>query len=88
MLFRSDLTCDLTEGELISIDYNKYKSRKARSADKGLLCIYPIIGEDREGKKYGNAYPLFAYAVDFPESQNDGRIEYIVDDIMEKEFDD
>jgi len=83
----SDLTCDLSKEEMESIDYNVYKTRKARSPKKGLLCIYPIIGIDNSGKNTGD-YPLFAYAIDFPESDKAEKLEYVIDEIMQKEFED
>ena len=45
----SDLICDLNLDELNSINFNIYRSRKARSPKKGLLLIYPIIATDVKG---------------------------------------
>ena len=83
----SDLICDLSNEELEKEDYNKYKSRKMRSPEKGLLCIYPIVGIDVSGKNTGN-FPLFAYGIDFPESKKAEKLEYVIDEIMQKEFED
>jgi hypothetical protein len=81
----SDLLCDLSKEELESEDYNTYKSRKMRTPKKGLLCIYPIIGIDNSKKNTGD-YPLFAYAIDFPESDKAEKLVYVIDEIMQKEF--
>jgi hypothetical protein len=81
----SDLTSDLNEKELEYIGYSAYKSRKARSPKKGLLCIYPIIGRDVHKKSTGE-FPIFAYAIDFPESTNAEKLEYVIDQILQKEI--
>ena len=83
----TDLTCDLSYEELQKENYSEYKSRKMRSPQKGLLCIYPIIGIDVLGKNTGNL-PLFAYGIDFPESEKAEKLEYVIDEIMQKEFED
>ena len=72
--------------ELNSINFNIYRSRKARSP-KGLLLIYPIIATDVKGTSSGN-FPLFAYAIDFPDSLRAEKLEYIIDEIMQKEIED
>ena len=63
-------------------------ARHIRPEKRGLLLIYLIQGEDKDGNKYGNKdEEVVGFAISFPTSENAIPIEYVVNTVWMDEDD-
>jgi hypothetical protein len=84
---------DLTQSEQDELKRRGKESpkniRACRYAKRGLLLLYPVHGnlEKREEIVYGNdEFPIFGYAISFPDSGKQREVEYIVDNLYPDEL--